>query len=59
MKTEHITWKNRIFPLVGAIIVFVLALNIFTDGVQSYLDPSQRSMTSIKKFKRKLGIIRD
>ena len=42
-----------------AIIVFVLALNIFTDGVQSYLDPSQRSMPSIKKFKRKLGIIRD
>jgi peptide/nickel transport system permease protein len=42
-----------------AIIVFVLALNIFTDGVQSYLDPSQRSMPSIKKFKRKLGIVRD
>ncbi|MGN0148885.1 MAG: DUF6273 domain-containing protein [Clostridia bacterium] len=32
MKTEHITWKNRIFPLVGAIIVFVLCFCVLYLG---------------------------
>ncbi|MGE4354252.1 MAG: ABC transporter permease [Oscillospiraceae bacterium] len=39
-----------------AIIVTVVALNIFSDGVQAYLDPSQRKLPSIKKFKRKWGL---
>ena len=41
------------------IILIVVALNIFTDGVQAYLDPSQRALPSVTKFKRKLGITRD
>jgi peptide/nickel transport system permease protein len=42
-----------------AIIVVVVSLNIFSDGVQAYLDPSQRRLPSIKKFKRKVGLIND
>ena len=42
-----------------AIIVVVVCLNIFVDGVQTYIDPSQRVMPSVQKFKRKLGIVRD
>lgn len=36
-----------------AIIVTVVALNIFSDGIQSYLDPSQRRLPDIRKYKRK------
>ncbi len=39
-----------------AIILTVVALNIFSDGVQAYLDPSQRALPSIKKFKKKVGL---
>ncbi len=39
-----------------AIIITVVALNIFSDGVQAYLDPSQRKLPSIQKFKRKAGL---
>jgi peptide/nickel transport system permease protein len=37
------------------IIVVVVALNIFSDGVQGYLDPSQRKLLSIKSYKKKLA----
>jgi peptide/nickel transport system permease protein len=37
----------------GALIVTtVIAINIFCDGVRSYLDPSQRKLPSARKFKR-------
>lgn len=36
------------------IIVVVVALNIFSDGVQGYLDPSQRKLLSIKRYNKKL-----
>lgn len=39
-----------------AIILTVVALNIFSDGVQGYLDPSQRQLPDIRKLKRKAGI---
>lgn len=39
-----------------AIILFVVALNVFMDGVQDYLDPSRRRMPKMATFKRKLGI---
>ena len=39
-----------------AIIVTVVSLNIFSDGVQAYLDPSQRQLPSIQKFKKKVGL---
>ncbi len=42
-----------------AIILTVVALNIFSDGVQAYLDPSQRKLPSIQKFKKKVGLDRD
>ncbi len=41
------------------IIVVVVAINVFSDGVQTYLDPSLRRLPSVEKFKRKLGIVRD
>jgi peptide/nickel transport system permease protein len=34
------------------IIVTVVALNIFGDGVRSYFDPSQRKLPSYRKFKK-------
>jgi peptide/nickel transport system permease protein len=37
-----------------AIVVTVVAINVFSDGVQAYLDPSQRKLPSIKKFQRHL-----
>ncbi len=57
--------ENRAFlttkPLMAivpgiAIIVFVVSLNIFTDGIQTYLDPSRRKMPSMKKFKKRMGM---
>ena len=38
------------------IIVVVVAINIFSDGVQVYLDHTQRRLPSIRKFKKKWGI---
>ncbi|NCB91993.1 MAG: ABC transporter permease [Clostridia bacterium] len=37
------------------IIITVVALNIFGDGVRAYLDPSQRKLPSMKKFRRMVG----
>ena len=34
------------------IIITVVALNIFSDGVRAYLDPSQRKLPSMRKFKK-------
>lgn len=38
------------------IILVVVCLNVFSDGVQVYLDRTQRSLPTIKKFKKKWGI---
>ncbi len=38
------------------IVVTVVALNIFSDGVQAYLDPTQRKLPSIRQFKKRWGI---
>lgn len=57
--------ENRVFvtthPLLAlspgiVIILVVVALNIFSDGVQAYLDPSQRALPSVQKFKKKMGM---
>lgn len=37
------------------IIITVVALNIFSDGVRAYLDPSQRKLPSMRKFKKMVG----
>ena len=37
------------------IIITVVALNIFSDGVRSYLDPSQRKLPSMRKFRKMVG----
>lgn len=34
------------------IIVTVIALNIFSDGIQGYLDPSQRKLPSIRSYRK-------
>lgn len=41
------------------IILIVVALNVFSDGVQGYLDHSRRSLPSVKKFKKKWGIVHE
>ena len=60
--------ENRAFlttkPLMAiapgiAIIIFVVSLNIFTDGIQTYLDPARRKMPSMKKFKKRMGMSDD
>ncbi|MCR5387941.1 MAG: ABC transporter permease [Lachnospiraceae bacterium] len=60
--------ENRAFlttkPLMAiapgiAIIILVVSLNIFTDGIQTYLDPSRRKMPPMKKFKRRMGMSDD
>ncbi len=38
------------------IIITVVALNILSDGIQAYLDPSQRSLPSVKSFKKRMGM---
>jgi len=38
------------------IIITVVAINIFSDGVQSYLDPSHRKLPSVKKIRRLVGV---
>ena len=38
------------------IIAEVVCLNVFSDGVQVYLDRAQRRLPTIKKFKKKWGI---
>lgn len=37
------------------IVVTVVALNILGDGVRSYLDPQQRKLPPIRKWKRQIG----
>lgn len=37
------------------IVITVVAINILSDGVQSYLDPAQRKLPSIKKFRKMVG----
>lgn len=34
------------------IIITVIALNIFSDGIQGYLDPSQRKLPSIRSYRK-------
>jgi len=36
-----------------AIIATVVALNIFSDGVRAYLDPTQRELPSVRSFKKR------
>ncbi len=36
----------------GAIVVVVVSLNIFSDGLHQYLDPSQRALPSFKRVDR-------
>jgi peptide/nickel transport system permease protein len=38
------------------IIVTVTALNIFGDGVRSYIDPSQRKLPSFRKFRKMAAV---
>lgn len=57
--------ENRAFlttsPLMAispgiVIIVFVVCLNVFVDGVQMYSDPSRRRMPSMKKLKKRMEL---
>jgi peptide/nickel transport system permease protein len=37
------------------IVITVVALNIFGDGVKAYLDPTQRKLPGLRRFKRLVG----
>ncbi len=37
------------------IIATVVALNVFSDGIQSYLDPSRRRLPSIRRYRKRLA----
>ena len=38
----------------AAIMVTSIAINIFSDGIQSYIDPGQRKMPTFKQYRKKL-----
>jgi peptide/nickel transport system permease protein len=38
----------------GIIVLTVLALNLFCDGIQQYLDPTERTLPSFAKYERKV-----
>lgn len=37
-----------------AIMITSIAINIFSDGIQSYIDPGQRKMPTFKQYRKKL-----
>lgn len=37
-----------------AIMITSIAINIFSDGIQSYIDPAQRKMPTFKQYRKKL-----
>lgn len=37
-----------------AIMITAIAINIFSDGIQSYIDPGQRKMSTFKQYRKKL-----
>lgn len=37
-----------------AIMITAIAINIFSDGIQSYIDPGQRKMPTFKQYRKKL-----
>lgn len=39
-----------------AIMITSIAINIFSDGIQTYIDPGQRKMPTFKQYRRKLLI---
>jgi peptide/nickel transport system permease protein len=38
----------------GIIVLTVLALNLFCDGIQQYLDPTERALPTFEKYERKV-----
>jgi len=40
-----------------AIILTVVALNIFSDGLHQYLEPAQRKLPSFENYEKKVGLI--
>lgn len=40
------------------VILVTVSINLFSDGVQNYLDPSSRKLPSFKKYEKKHGIKR-
>ena len=38
------------------VILVTVSINLFSDGVQNYLDPSSRKLPSFKKYEKKHGI---
>ncbi len=37
-----------------AIMITAIAVNVFSDGIQAYIDPGQRKMPTFKKYRKKL-----
>ena len=38
------------------VILETVSINLFSDGVQNYLDPSSRKLPSFKKYEKQHGI---
>ncbi len=49
-------YKHSIMLIIPAAIIMItsISINIFSDGLQAYLDPTQRRMTTFKQYRRKL-----
>ena len=51
-------YQNPVLLMAPALAIMItsISINIFSDGIQAYLDPSQRKLPSFKKHKRSLII---
>jgi peptide/nickel transport system permease protein len=50
-------YENAVLLVAPALAIMItsISINIFSDGIQAYLDPTQRKLPSFKKWKRGLG----
>lgn len=53
-------YNNATLLFVPAVMVIVVtvSINLFSDGVQTYLDPSQRKLPSFKKYDKKISALK-
>ncbi len=51
-------YMNQVLLIAPALAIMItsIAINVFSDGIQSYIDPGQRKMPTFKQYRKKLLI---
>ena len=51
-------YRNIVLLIAPALVIMItaIAINIFSDGIQAYIDPSQRKLMTFNKYRKKYGI---